>query len=297
MPDIALWNKCNNKCVMCTNMEEFSRQDSAQYGLRCQIRKLERYLKGISPVYAKNADKSGYITLTGGEPTLHPDFFKAITYFRRRLPGVPVTLLSNGRTFASPAFTKKFAAAAAAPFSVAIALHGPSAAVHDAVAGVRGSFSQTVGGLKNLFALRKGQEIEIRLVLHRKTIKTFPATLRYMLRTFPDTSAYRVAAIHYEIEGMSLVNHPSVALKFSSSAPVVDRSLPLIRSFTDFRLYHFPLCQVRPELRSRCRVTLPAEDRLYPPACRGCRLRRGCLGLMAEYFKKFGADELKPVRA
>jgi len=277
-------------------MDEFTRQDGAQYGLKCQIEKLERYLKGLAPVYLKNADKADFISLTGGEPTLHPEFFKAVAYFRRRLPAAPITLLSNGRAFASAAFAKKFAAVAAPPFSAAIALHGPTAAAHDPVAGVRGSFSQTVRGLHNLFALRRGQQVEIRLVLHKRSIAYLRGTLRFLLKTFPDTSVYRVVAIHYEIEGMSELNHKAVGLKFSVSSRKVDAALPLIRRFADFRLYHFPRCQVRPELRPLCRVTLPAEDRIYTAACRGCRLRRGCLGLMAEYYRKFGDAELRPVR-
>ena len=48
MPDIAFWNKCNNKCVMCTNTAVFSSQPSSRYGLKFQIGKLERYLTGGS---------------------------------------------------------------------------------------------------------------------------------------------------------------------------------------------------------------------------------------------------------
>ncbi len=295
MPDIAFWNKCNSKCVMCTNMASFSRQDSAQYRLKGQIEKMERYLRGQGPVYLKNADLAGFVSLTGGEPTIHPDFFPLLTYFRRRLPRVPITLLSNGRRFADRKFAEKFCAAARPPFFVAIALHGPTAGAHDGVAGVRGSFSQTVAGLRNLFALGPGLGVEIRLVLHKISLPYFRKTLEFLLKTFPDTGRYRVTAIHYEIEGMSLENHRSVGLKLSSSAAAVDAALPLIKRFADLRLYHFPLCQVRPELRPLCRVTLPPEDRVYPAACRGCRLRRKCLGLMSEYYKLFGAAELKPV--
>jgi hypothetical protein len=144
--------------------------------------------------------------------------------------------------------------------------------------------------------LRRGQQVEIRLVLHKQSVARLHDTLRFLLRTFPDTGAYRVVAIHYEIEGISELNPKSVGLKFSVSARKVNAALPLIRRFADFRLYHFPRCQVRPELRQMCCVTLPAEDRLYPAACRGCRLRRGCLGLMREYYREFGDAELKPVR-
>ncbi|OIO02049.1 MAG: hypothetical protein AUJ51_07170 [Elusimicrobia bacterium CG1_02_56_21] len=296
MPDIALWNKCNNKCVMCTNMESFARQDSSQYRLKCQIEKLERYLKGQGQVYLKNSGLAGFISLTGGEPTIHPDFFQLVAYFRRRMPGIPITLLSNGRLFADRKFAGKFARLARPPFSVAIAVHGPSAGVHDPVAGVRGSFSQTVRGLENLFSMAGGVRVEIRLVLHKKNLAAFPKTLEFLLKKFPDTGSYTVTAIHYEIEGMSLENHSSVGLKFSVSSKVVGAALPLIKKFSDFRLYHFPLCQLRPELRPLARITLPPEDRIYPAACRGCRLRRKCLGLMLEYYKAFGDSELKPVK-
>lgn len=296
MPDIPFWNKCNNKCVMCTNTPAFARQDQAEYRLHGQVNKLERYLKGLGPGYLKNADKADFVSLTGGEPTLHPEFVQLVSYFRKRLPGVPMALFSNGRRFSDPVFAARFAAAAARPFSVAIALHGPSAEVHDAVAGVRGAFGQTVRGLRNLLFLRAAPRLEIRLVMHRMNIAHFRETLKFLLREFPGTSAYSVTAIHYEIEGMALKNDRALALKLSDSAREVNAALPLIRRFGDFQLYHFPLCLVRPALRGRCRVTLPPEDRVYPAVCAACRLKDGCLGLMLEYHKKFGASELAAVK-
>jgi MoaA/NifB/PqqE/SkfB family radical SAM enzyme len=295
MPDIAFWNKCDNSCVMCTNPPSFALQDGAQYRLKGQIEKLERYLKGGGPVYAKDSGGVPYLSLTGGEPTLHPEFFQLLAYFRRRLPGVPITLLSNGRRFSDLKFAKRFAAAARPPFSVGVALHGPSAKVHDAVAGARGAFAQTVSGLANLLALG-GPALEIRIILHKKTVASFPAALRFLLRKFPDAGRYRVTVIHYEIEGMSEANHDAVALRFSGSSAALSAALPLIRRFPELRLYHFPLCQVRAELRPLCRVTLPREERVYPAVCRRCSARKDCVGLMREYRKKFGSSELKALR-
>ncbi len=295
MPDIAFWNKCDNRCVMCTNPPSFALQDEAQYRLKGQIEKLERYLKGRGAVYAKDSGGVPYLSLTGGEPTLHPEFFQLLAYFRRRLPGVPITLLSNGRRFSDRKFAGRFARAARPPFSVAVALHGPSAKVHDAVAGTRGAFAQTVAGLANLLA-PGGPALEIRLILHRRTVASFPAALRFLLRKFPDVGRYRVTVIHYEIEGMSEANHDAVALRFSESSAALSAALPLIRRFPELRLYHFPLCQVCEELRPLCRVTLPREERTYPAVCRNCGARKDCVGLMREYRKKFGSSELKALR-
>lgn len=294
MPDIPVWNKCDNRCVMCTNMRGFPEQDALQYGLEWQVRKMERYLRGMGKTYLKNADNPGFLNLTGGEPTLHPDFIKLITYFRGRLAGVNITLLSNGRRLSDPVFRKRFVAAARPPFTVGIPLHGPTAALHDRIAGVKGAFRQTVAGLKGLLAAENGPAVEFRLVLHRLNIASFSGTLRFIKKNFP--GAARVVAIHYEIEGSSEENHEQLALKLSDSGRALGAAEDLIKGFPDFRLYHFPLCLVSPGLRSRCWITLPREDRVYPAACRGCALRPGCLGLMKDYRRKFGDSELRPVK-
>jgi len=293
MPDIAFWNKCNNKCVMCTNEGGFALNDSAHYGLESQVKKLERYLLGQGQVYLKNDDKPGFVSLTGGEPTIHPDFFRLLAYFRRRLPGLGITLLSNGRRFSDAAFARRFLRIASPPFAVAVPVHASGPALHDRIAGVKGAYAQTMAGLDNLFSGGGGVAVEIRLVLHRLNIKELPKTLAFLLSKFQDTARYRVTAIHYEIEGMSLENHRRLALRLRGSAAVLGAALPLIKRFKHFRLYHFPRCAVRRELRPLCRVTLPREDRVYTEKCSGCAERRGCLGLMAEYYKAFGGEELR----
>ncbi|MBI4802328.1 MAG: radical SAM protein [Elusimicrobia bacterium] len=298
MPDIPFWNKCNNKCVMCTNLGEFAAQPPSRYGLKRQIEKLERYLKGFGRIYLKNADKADFISLTGGEPTLHPDFFKLLAYFRKRLPETDISLLSNGRRFADKGFTERFLKIARPPFTVAVSIHGSSASAHDRVAGIKGAFSRTVKGLENLFAGLKGgggAGVEIRLVLHRLNIGEFKKTLAFLLERFPAPEFYRVVAIHYEIEGLAFENHKRLALKLSASAGTVNATAGLIAKFPDFRLYHFPLCLVKKELRSKCRITLPAEDRIYPPKCAGCRARKKCPGLMLEYYKTQLFHQIKPI--
>ena len=276
---------------MCTNEGGFATHASSLYELKSQVEKLERYLGGQGKVYLKYDDKPGFVTLTGGEPTIHPDFFRLLAYFRKRLPGTGITLLSNGRRFADRDFTRRFLKIAAPPFSVAVPVHAAAPALHDRIAGVKGAFAQTVAGLENLLSGDVG--VEVRVVLHRLNVKALPGILALLLRKFPDTGRYRVTVIHYEIEGMSLKNQRRLSLSLKESAAILGGAAPLIARFKDFRLYHFPRCLVRKELRTLCWVTLPKEDRIYTAKCTGCRARRGCLGLMAEYHKAYGGGELR----
>jgi len=294
MPDIAVWNICNNKCIMCTNDPSFARQECGQYRLKGQILKMEKYLKGKDNVYAKNAGDRSYLNLTGGEPTLHPDFFPLITYFRRRLPGTFISLLSNGRKFCDEEFTKKYLLAAKPPFATVIPVHSSSPEEHDYIAGAAGSFEETVKGIENILKYRKkGQYLDIRYIHHGIGKNRLSNTLNFMLERFPDTRQYSFTVIHFEIEGHSFIDLDKIRLTLTESAADVLKAKPLIDRFRYFELYHYPLCVLDEGLRPLARITLPQEERVYPEnICGKCSQRKNCLGLMIDYYKIFGDKEL-----
>ena len=293
MPDIPVWNKCDNRCAMCANAGSFARNASADYLLKKQALRLEEHLNGAA-AYRKNARVHGAWNLTGGEPTLNPDFLKIVAYFRRRLPGAPLVLLSNGRHFADPAFSSAFSAAARPPFTLAVSLHGPTAGIHDAVTGVKGSFRETLAGLKNIFALPGAPFVELRAILHRLNYRRLGATLGLIARTFRGR-AYRVVVMHYEHEGRGALNRARLAVRLSETARRVNACAGALASFPEARLYHFPLCLLKPALRGLAMVSLPPEDRVYPPCCRACSARPECVGLMRPYARLYGPGELRPL--
>jgi MoaA/NifB/PqqE/SkfB family radical SAM enzyme len=280
---------------MCANEPAFGRAPSGRYRLKGQIKRFESYLSGFSGAYDKNSGNRAALNLTGGEPALNPDLLKLLAYFRRRSAGRELTLLSNGRRFADAGFAGAALKAAGAPFVAAVSMHGSTAARHDAVSGVRGSFDATMAGLRNILTLKRpGQALEIRLVLHRRNIKDLKNLLSLLLREFSGFKGWRVVAMHYELEGRALKD-PSLALRLKTSSAAVNSCAGLIRRFKEFRLYHFPLCLLKKELRPLAWVTLPPEDRFYAAACAGCSLRSGCVGLMARYNARFGSGELKAI--
>lgn len=280
---------------MCANEPAFGRAPSGRYRLKGQIKRFESWLSGSDGAYDKNSENRAALNLTGGEPALNPDFLKLLAYFRRRAAGGELTLLSNGRRFADAGFAGAALKAAGAPFVAAVSLHGSTAARHDAISGVRGSFDAALAGLRNILARKsRGQALEIRLVLHRRNIKDLKNLLSLLLREFSGFKGWRAVAMHYELEGRAL-NNSSLALRLTTSSGAVNSCAGLIRRFGEFRLYHFPLCLLKKELRPLAWVTLPPEDRFYAAACGPCSLRAGCVGLMARYNARFGAGELKKI--
>lgn len=124
MPDICFWNKCDNKCVMCTNPPAFSNLSPiGNYDFKTQLAKLEAYLSGVKDTYYSNRQRHDYLAITGGEPTMHPQFFALLYALRKRLPETPITLLTNGRRLGEKKFFEKFLKIARQPFSVGVPLH------------------------------------------------------------------------------------------------------------------------------------------------------------------------------
>lgn len=298
MPAISVWNKCNNKCIMCTNMKEYSEGSSEQYTLKNQIKKMEEYILGNTSIFYKGSENSNYIALTGGEPTLHPDFLKLLNYYRKRCSNVQITLLTNGRTLANEEFAKKYLSAVGSLGRTIIPLHSSEPQEHDYISGVEGSFLQTVKGLENLFRLASPRhEIGLRYIHHGIGKNRLERTLNFILEKFPNTSRYSVSIIHFEIEGQSEINEKEIHLSLKDSAAEVLAAKPIIEKFNNISLFHYPLCVLHPSLRKYALITLPASERVYPEKiCGHCCRREDCVGLMVDYNRLFGDKELEAIK-
>src|SRR5258706_1130717 len=119
MPDIPIWPQCNIGCVFCSNPTEGYRNTTEQYSYEKIAEKIERYKKG-EKVFPKFNEVRDYINITGGEPTIHPEFYKVLGLFRREFPRTLIRLLSNGRMFSYPEFAQRTLKVGFPPFEIAV---------------------------------------------------------------------------------------------------------------------------------------------------------------------------------
>lgn len=288
MSDFCVWNRCNNNCLMCTNPPEFkNKKESLLYSRQNLLSRVESWKEeGLG---------MDNINLTGGEPTIHPDFLFLLRKIRKILPKNKIIIVSNGRMFSYSEFAKD--CLKTKNLCLEIALHGPNAKLHDKVTCVKGSFDQTVKGLNNILKYRNSsQELEIRIIITKLTYKNLGETVNFAKKRFPGVD--RIILIFMEMEGMAKKNFKLVGLKYKEFKPYIDlKKIGEWRNgLKEIRLYHFPLCVLEPELWQYAWRTLRGEEVTFLPSCRQCRYRKYCLGIHKDYLKLVGDKEFRPIK-
>ncbi len=135
---VRITRVCNNRCAFCLDSD-------AQDGSRIPSGEVEAEIDRGRRQGARR------LILSGGEATIHPDFLDLIAH-GKRVGYTHVQTITNGRMLAYPDLVRR--AITAGLDEVTFSLHGHTAALHDALTGVPGSYDQTVAGIRNAVASR-----------------------------------------------------------------------------------------------------------------------------------------------
>jgi MoaA/NifB/PqqE/SkfB family radical SAM enzyme len=194
---VRLTFDCNNHCVFCLDTLTHD-------GV---MRDREEVKKQILDGRKAGATR---LILSGGEPTMHPNYIDFIKL--GRLAGYrKIQTVTNGRKFQYPEFLDRCLTAGLS--EITFSLHGPNAKIHDALVGVKGAFEQETAGLKA--ALADGRPIvNVDIVINRGNVKHLNAMLELfyswgvrefdLLQVIPFGNAFREGKdiLFYDLEAM-----------------------------------------------------------------------------------------------
>ncbi|MFH1723456.1 MAG: radical SAM protein [Elusimicrobiota bacterium] len=294
MPDFSIWPQCNIGCVFCSNPAKGFRRTTDKYSYAEIARKVEKYKRGLK-TFVKFDSVRDYFNLTGGEPTLHPEFLRIVAHIRREFPKGLIRVLSNGRMFAYEDFARRTLGIGMSPFEVAVPVFGYDARTHESVSRAPKSFEQTARGLENLRRHRaEGQRIELRIILTKIQMRSLDGLLDYVLAELSWVD--RVVLLFVELEGFAELYRGQVALTMSECAARLDRNYAKLRRLPQARLYHFPLCVLPPRLWPFVYNTLDSFKVTHLERCRkSCMYREACVGVHRSYEKHMGAPDIRPL--
>ncbi|MEW6203381.1 MAG: radical SAM protein [bacterium] len=161
---VRLTKACNNRCLFCLDTDM---QDGT-------ILPAEEVKKEIRRGLELGGER---LILSGGDPTIHPNFTDFIEY-GRSIGYKGVQCITNGRMFSYRSFCKR--ALDAGLTEATFSIHGHTPELHDRLVGVSGAFEQTRKGLLNL--LNSGRCIvNIDIVINRLNVKHLSDIMEYFI--------------------------------------------------------------------------------------------------------------------
>lgn len=288
MPDFCVWNRCNNKCIMCSNPVGFQDEDVSE---GYSFEKIIERVQFNSDSWRESRENIG---LTGGEPTIHPRFLELCYWFRKNFPTNKLVLATNGRMFSYPWFAKSFLKINT--LAIEIAIFGPNEKIHDGITRGKGSFDQTTNGIRNILKYRKrSQKLEMRVILIKQNYKLVGEILNLIFNDFPSVDI--VTIIFPEPEGVCGKNYKTIGITYREVKKEISY---VLKDWNDklreIRLYHFPLCTLESKLWKYTWITQRSDEVDYLSSCNNCLYKQYCCGIHKDYLKIIGEKEFKPVR-
>ncbi|MBI4833218.1 MAG: radical SAM protein [Planctomycetes bacterium] len=300
--NLEICYNCNNKCISCPSPPAWKKHGILPFN----------EVKSYIDKYRENT-----LTLSGGEPTIHPDFLEITRYAAKT--GTWLGILTNGRKFADKKFAKEaIKSGLREPF---IVFHSSDRKLFDAFTGVKGSFDETLAGIKNLMELRgKGNKllINVKILACKSTIKSLSETVRFISEELPRPNMLLMESL--DMVSGALSNRKKTFIRLTDAKPYIMKALDIGSSYNqNIKLYRIPPCifpnpgfylpfvyrepkigeMVGPPRTEIDICAIPEETRspcVKPESCKECEADNLCRGVWRSYERFFGLDELKPIK-
>jgi MoaA/NifB/PqqE/SkfB family radical SAM enzyme len=294
--DLKVGFTCNNNCLFCAQAHKKNLMDRTTEELKIDL------LNSLG-------NNCTEVIFTGGEPTIRKDIFELVS-FAKNIGYELIQVQTNGRMLAYEQFLDKLIKSGVTEFSPA--LHGHNSYVHDMQTMSKGSFDQTVKGIKNL--KKYDQYIISNSVVTKFNYKFLPKIVEFLLNLNVDQ--FQLAFVHPV--GNAMKNFDSVVPKKSDVQPFMREALEVAKEHGvkpgKVMVEAFPFCFMngydnfcselyipKAEVRDSEAVIedfekwRKEEGKCKFEQCKECKFYLVCEGPWKEYSDMFGSEEFKPI--
>ena len=276
-PYIYIGYNCNNNCIFCSEADEYTES--------LRSKGTEQIKKEISQTRALY----DFVNFMGREPTLRKDFIELLE-FTQKLDFKQVGFTTNGRLLSYQDFVKKIFRAGVN--QIVISLNGATAKMHDSQTQAKGSFLQTIQGIKNVMELkRKNVSIICNLLLNKINY----LELREMIELVTNLGVKEI-----NILNAAPLSRRSRSKKIIMKMEELGRYVVnVLKDYKDspsfkFLLVEFLPCSLPKEWRDYffpCLEKNPGKTRI--PLCKNCSYTGKCEGILKAYTELYGIKEFK----
>ena len=303
---MAIWYQCNQRCTGCPISQNPNKHESMSY--ETILQKIDELQTSIHP------GEKVSVTVSGGEPTLHPDFFRIMDLFKER--GFFVTLLTNAERFSNRDFALEFLKHIdIRRFILVTTLHGSCAELHESQNLSVGSFIKSVEALQ--FLSFRGVQVSVKHCITGINYKDTEDFIRFVDENFHPSVDIQLWGIDYS--GLTKEQAKALYVPFSEIRSYLEAALDTyleIRSmnFRNITLNNIPLCAIDPYYWDLMPQNVdtnylystyldPTTDRQYVTddtaklsnRCRSCDVNEYCQGAYRSLFEYFGDDVVQEI--
>ena len=224
------------------------------------------------------------VDLFGGEPTLHPDFWKIVE--KVSAEGYTLSVASNARFFSRPGRAERLMDLTRGAVYVRTSLYGSTPTRYEQATKAKGGFEEFLAGVTNL--VKAGASVQANIVLTRSALAELEESIDLVAR---------LGISRIKFSGLVRVDDHSD----------VEPSLGEVRGALQQAIFHarsaglivtiekLPVCVAPGSLPSfSTERDLAGWPRVYggQTTCNGCLARGVCDGLDPGYAGRHGTDEL-----
>jgi len=259
---LLVTERCDNRCLFCSQPPKDRDDDWL-------------LVQAAMAVAAFGTSKT--IGISGGEPLLYREsFLRFLDAIAEHSPVTSLHILSNGRAFADPAFTKEIAKRCMTlSITFGVPLYSAISARHDYLVGAAGAYRDTLKGLIN--AGNSGIPIELRFIPTQHNLHDIDATVSLAARCL--SSLAQVSIMNLEPTGWAKHNWNDLYAEPGRYAKEISKAVAAAdRACLPVYLFNYPLCHVPAELHPYAVKSISDWKTYYPDECEGCRLREQCGG-------------------
>lgn len=292
--DVKTNFNCNNHCRFCV---QGNKRDLFAAKTTEEIKRILSEARGGHDA----------VTFTGGEITIRKDILDIIRW-ARQLDYKIIQMQSNGRMFCYEKFCDEIIAAGANQFSPA--LHGHTEKLHDFLTCAKGSFIQTVTGIKNL--KQRKQEIIVNCVVTKPNYRHLPQIAKLLVSLQVDQ--FQFAFVH--AGGRAGENFDSIVPRKTLAVPYIKKGLDIgIKANIRVMTEAVPYCFMQGYEKYIAEKYIP-DTKIYDadmvienftqsrqqqgkakgPRCPECKYCGVCEGPWKEYPEHFGWEEFIPLK-
>ena len=261
MVDLGIINGCNNNCIMCTRNS------------------IDNYMPPYEEIIQQlnNLKDPDQITITGGEPTIRKDLIKILRFINIKFPETKIRLITDGRLLSYDKLILELTKIR--NLSITSEIHG-NEKLHDQITRVKGSFNQTLTGLKK--ALKNKIPVEMRIVLHKLNYKNILDICQIIKSELAGVE--RVVIFPIDYIGQAYKNRDQLFVSYEELKPFVQTAIDFLKEYFRVEIYHVPYCKLDERYHKYIAKKTVEERRLANlKECEDCKFRDICPGIWATY--------------